>query len=175
MNFSKEIRKSLFLITSSSLDLASHFGIFYRDKNVQIHIHLSSLFLGIPPMNLDGDPPCKFSFKEFDMVSSETLMKCCIAPPTKSSSLDPIPAWLLKDCAEVITPFHTIPVNKSLQTGFVPDLLEEAVITPLIGKNNMERTLVNYRPVSHLGFVSKLIERMAAIHLKNFLSKNNML
>ena len=52
-------------------------------------------------------------------------------------------------------------VNASLVTGYLPGQLKHAVITPLIKKPTMDpQDLANYRLVSGLPFVSKLVERV---------------
>ena len=50
-----------------------------------------------------------------------------------------------------------------------------ALVTPLIKKPSLDKSVLNnYRPVSGLNFVSKLIERIASKQLKHYLSSNNL-
>ena len=70
---------------------------------------------------------------------------------------------LLKDCIEVILPVLTKMVNLSLQSGVFPTEWKLALVIPLIKKFGLETICNNYRPVSNLPFVSKLVER-AALH-----------
>ena len=50
--------------------------------------------------------------------------------------------------------------------GCVPDAFKTAVVTPLIKKANLSSDdLKNYRPVSDLSFISKLVERVVAKQL----------
>ena len=54
-------------------------------------------------------------------------------------------------------------VNCSLMESYVPDSFKTAVVTPLIKKATLPADdLKNYRPVSGLGFISKLVERVVA-------------
>ena len=47
--------------------------------------------------------------------------------------------------------------------GCVPDVFKTAVVTPLIKKANLPSDdLKNYRPVSGLSFISKLVEHVVA-------------
>jgi len=87
-----------------------------------------------------------------------------MAALAKSSSLDPIPTFLLRSalCIDVILPYLTAMVNTSLCCGCVPASQKMAVVTPLLKKASLEpHELKNYRPVSNLSFVSKLVDRVA--------------
>jgi hypothetical protein len=56
----------------------------------------------------------------------------------------------------------------------MPDTLKHAIITPLLKKLNLELIKKNYRPVSNLPFLSKLIERAVASQLIDHLSENEL-
>jgi hypothetical protein len=65
--------------------------------------------------------------------------------------------------------------NFSLTTGIVPTLFKEAVIKPLIKKHNLDpEMLSNYRPVSNLLYLSKILERVVADQLKAYLDVNEL-
>lgn len=92
----------------------------------------------------------------------------------KSTGLDDIPARLLKDAAIVIKIPITYIVNLSIATDTVPEQLKKARVTPIYKKN--ERTEVsNYRPVSILSIVSKILEKAIYLQLEKHLNKNNLL
>ena len=58
-------------------------------------------------------------------------------------------------------------VNKSLSCGVVPQCFKHALVKPLLKKANLDpNCLSNYRPVSNLPFLSKVLERIV---LKQFL------
>ncbi|PIK49627.1 putative RNA-directed DNA polymerase from mobile element jockey-like, partial [Apostichopus japonicus] len=66
-------------------------------------------------------------------------------------------------------------VNTSLRSGVVPDTYKEAVIAPLLKKANLDHnTLKNYRPVSNLPFLSKVLERVVAKQLTNYMTENRL-
>ena len=68
--------------------------------------------------------------------------------PVKSCKLDPIPTWLLRDCAHYITPVLTTIVNMSLRTGVMPSHLKRAHVRPIIKKPGLDKDILNnYRPV----------------------------
>ena len=59
----------------------------------------------------------------------------------KSCDLDPIPAPILHDCLEEITPMAADIVNKSLPCGVVPQCLKHALAKPLLKKANLDPRL----------------------------------
>jgi len=65
----------------------------------------------------------------------------------------------VKDCVHLVAPFVTHLFNTSLSTGDVPDAFKAAYITPLLKKPGLDVDVVeNYRPVSNLSSLSKLLE-----------------
>ena len=100
------------------------------------------------------------SFASFQPLSDSEMRKLITSSPSKSCSLDPIPTWLLKECLDGILPFLSSIVNKSMTLGYFPRECKTAIVRPLIKKPKLDPdTLKNYRPISNLSFVSKLIER----------------
>ena len=60
-----------------------------------------------------------------------------------------------------ITPIVTDIVNKSLSCGVVPQCFKHALVKPLLKKAILDpNCLSNYRPVSNLPFLSKVLERI---------------
>ena len=67
-------------------------------------------------------------------------------------------------------------MNLSLSTGLFPDNFKSCSVHPLIKKSNLDKeTLSNYRPISHLTFLSKLTERIVKSRLMSHLSANGLL
>ena len=59
----------------------------------------------------------------------------------------------------LLTPITNI-VNYSLQEGSFPSCFKTAHVTPLLKKAGLDRNILkNYRPVSNLSYISKLIEK----------------
>jgi hypothetical protein len=94
-------------------------------------------------------------------VSVRTVTMITLASPAKSCCLDPLPTPLLKNFLSVFAVPITRIANASLASGLVTDSLKHAVISPLIKKSSLDQQgFSNYRPVSGLPFLSKLIERL---------------
>ena len=93
-------------------------------------------------------------------VTADSVMKLVNAAPLKQSDLDPWPTWLMKDCVNDFLPYISTLFNISLDSSFVPPTLKEAYTTPMIKTPQLERTDINnYRPISNLSVISKLLER----------------
>ena len=87
----------------------------------------------------------------FVTVTSEEMHFIMKQLPNKSSSLDPIPTWLLKECVEELLPIITTFVNRSMQGGTVPKSLKHALVTPIVKKDAMDPNIIsNLRPVFNL-------------------------
>jgi hypothetical protein len=64
----------------------------------------------------------------------------------------------------------------SLRSGVVPSVFKTALVTPLLKKPSLDHeVLKNYRPVSNLPFISKILEKVVASRLKNHLKQNDLL
>ena len=78
--------------------------------------------------------------------------------PHKSTGLDDISPKFLKDGAMVLKIPITFLVNFSIKDGVFPDSMKKAKVKPLFKKNS-RLDVGNYRPVSILSVVSKILER----------------
>ena len=79
--------------------------------------------------------------------------------------------WIVKEFNNLLAPFTRL-FNKSLDSGQYPKSFKHAVVLPLLKKENMDPTqLNNYRPVSNLPFLSKLLEKVISERLRHHLEK----
>ena len=75
-----------------------------------------------------------------------------------------------------LAPFLCRLFNVSLLTGVVPAAFKSACICPLIKKPDLDPTEVkNYRTMSNMTVLSKLLEILVARELIDYLSDNNLL
>ena len=66
-------------------------------------------------------------------------------------------------------------VNLSLQSGSFSTDAHQAIVTPIIKKPSLDKEeLRNYRPVSNLSFVAKLIEKVVASQFVDHLSRHEL-
>ena len=94
--------------------------------------------------------------------------------PVKHCALDPLPTWLLLDCIDEFLPIITEIVNLSLTLGEMPKDLKHALVRPLLKKAGLEQTMKNYRPVSNLSFLSKIIESAVIKQYTQHIIQNNL-
>ena len=87
---------------------------------------------------------------------------------TKATGPDGIPARLLKETASVISPSLCKLYNKSLEQGIFPQDWKLANIVPIYKKGQREHT-ENYRPISLLPILSKVLERCVFFNIKDHL------
>ena len=89
--------------------------------------------------------------------------------------LDPIPTHLLKANLSSLAPVISDIVNGSMATGVFPSAFKNALVTPLLTKTTLDANDVkNYRPVSNLCFVSKIIEKVVAVRFSKHSSDNDL-
>ncbi len=67
-------------------------------------------------------------------------------------------------------------MNASRLSGTFPNSLKTAVVKPLLKKSNLDNTMLsNYRPISNLPFICKIIEKVVFNQLNNYLNSNGYL
>ena len=115
------------------------------------------------------------TLSQFTPFSEGDLSKIVLASPAKTCKLDPWPTWLLKEHLHVLLPTLTHIVNESLSNGQFPSEMKHALVTPLLKKASLDPDLPkNFRPVSNLSFLSKVMERAVAHQLGKYLDDNSM-
>ena len=111
----------------------------------------------------------------FEPATADEVKKLILSSQDKSCDLDPLPTKLLKTCLDILlTPIPNI-VNLSLESGSFPDVLKVSHITPLLKKPSLSKDdMKNYRSVSNLNFISKIIEKTISNRIRSHLDKNNL-
>ena len=104
-----------------------------------------------------------FVIKEIDRMCND-----------KATGDDHISCRLLKLTKHVIAGSLTDMINMSLTTGFVPKGWKEARVIPIFKAGDMSNPS-NYRPISILSVVSKIIERAVHRQLSEYIDDNNIL
>ena len=90
---------------------------------------------------------------------------------SKSTGLDGLPARFIKDGAEFLKTSITLLINMSITTGTVPEEMKSARVRPIFFFLIYPLDVSNYRPVSILSTVSKILERSIFFQLNEFLTK----
>ena len=94
--------------------------------------------------------------------------------PNKAVGLDGISSKFLRDSADVITQPICHMINISILTETVPSGFKQAKVVPLFKKGS-RLDPGNYRPVSVLSVLSKILERAVDFQLKEYLERKHVL
>ena len=87
-----------------------------------------------------------------------------------------MPTFLVREYLDVLLPYLTGMVNASLAQGRLPVCQRHAIVTPVLKKTGIDSAdMSNFRPVSNVSFMSKIVERAVAIQLTEYLSANDLL
>ena len=93
--------------------------------------------------------------------------KCC--------ELDVLQPTLLKKLLPYIIKPMTYLINASFSNGVFASNWKTAIIKPLLKKPGLELITKNYRPVSNLSFLSKLLEKCALVRFNNHCKENDLM
>jgi hypothetical protein len=110
--------------------------------------------LPIPNINISQDP----ELSTLHVTEEEVAKELKKLNPNKAPGPDGIPTRVLKECHVELTPSITTLFNNSLSQGIIPDSWKHANIVPLHKKGNKHHAN-NYRPISLLPVISKILER----------------
>ena len=90
--------------------------------------------------------------------------------------LDVVPTQIFKMCLDGFIKPVTLLINKCFNNGQFPSQFKQAIVVPLIKKPSLPKEeLSSYRPVSHLNFVSKVIEKIVQKRLLNHINSFSLL
>ena len=123
---------------------------------------------------LPDQPAYPIGIDQIQATESEVsdLLKCI--DTTKATGPDGISPKLLYLAGDTIVPSLTRLINLSLQLALVPKSWKEANVIPLY-KKGKKSDINNYRPVSLLPCLSKILEKIVFKHLFNYLRDQNLL
>ena len=109
------------------------------------------------------------------MKCHNQLKECTLNSAPKSCELDPIPSKLLVECLDSILPSHTDLFTSSLASGIFPQCFKSALVTPILKKRCLNHNdLNNYRPVSNLCFIAKILEKLVLSQVSSYLNSHNL-
>ena len=116
---------------------------------------------------------CSSSFNCFEPLTQSEVYNIIMGMAKELCALDPIPTPLLVKSIDALLPVITEIINLSLQSGNFPPVWKEALL-PILKKANLDLVYKNYRPVSNLSFISKVIEQAVFLQVDNYMKRNDL-
>ena len=158
-------------ILTDHTDIANNFNSYFTN----IGPNLANKILNVNPMNplsylntLDNNV---FHFQDIDESIVEQIIDNF--PSKNSCGYDGISLRLLKFCKlTIIKPLMLI-IRQVLNTGIFPEKLKIAKVIPIFKKGD-EELFSNYRPMSILPAISKIIEKVIYQQMYSFFQQNEL-
>ena len=160
------------LTANSDKLLANNFQLYFKDKISKI----KKSFISMDITSTETLPENIQRFNTFELATEDEIRAIVQSFGVSCSPEDPLPAKLMTDHIDVLLPYWLEIVNLSLSTGSM-DCLKSAIISPLLKETDSVvdvEQFKNYRPVSNVMFLSKLIERCVASRLEKHTKDNNL-
>ena len=151
-------------------ELAEEFASFFINKIKKIREALDSGQMFKPTQHRSSK-----SFENFTKLAEDEVEKIIMSMPTKSCKLDVLPTKVLKDIITPLLPLLTKIINLLLTEGLFVEEWKVAIICPLLKKPGLDLICSNYRPVSNLPFLSKVVEKAALRQFIKHCDKNSLL
>ena len=139
--------------------------VFFMDKIDKICLEFPLLESNLPSYSFKSMdsilPSCTTVFDKFALVSKEELIKIISVMNKTTCALDPFPTKLLMSHLPAVIDIILHIVNLSVSTCIFSAFCKSSIVVPLIKKPGLDsEVLKNYRPVSNLSFLSKIIEKV---------------
>ena len=115
------------------------------------------------------------SFDAFLPLDREEILNIIKKMNATMSIMDPCNTRFLLKFKEIIVDAITTITNQSLTTGEFLDDWKVAAVRPLIKDPNIRTEFKNYRPISNLSFLSKVIEKAAQVQLQKHFDEQSPL
>ena len=155
-------------------------------RQVSVDLNILNSFFTTPPFRISPllksktlkflshiDIPDSFSFS-FNAVSEIDVKKCVHSISSKAFGSDNISLDMILPVLESIAPVVTHIINFSLTRNVFPAQWKNAYVIPLPKATNPSN-VTDYRPISILPILSKVLESLVNTQLYSFLSSNNLL
>ena len=154
-------------------ELPDAFCKFFIDKIKRIQSEFASHGGEDTATWTDTTLPHEKHLSNFELATEDEIHKLMKESPAKSCSLDIVPTFIIKEFASELVPIITSIINCSLISSSIPAALKTAIVTPILKKPSDDE-LSNYRPVSNLSYLSKLLEKVVSSSLHNHKVTNNL-
>lgn len=154
-------------------ETCTQFSEFFIQKIQDIRSHLPS-----PDIDKDNFQLVlpSSSFTTFEPVSLAELRKIISQMKLTFCQSDVLPARLFREVLDTISPTLLTIINSSLINAVFPESFKHAIVQPLLKGSHLDPTVHNnYRPISKLCFISKVLEKVALLQFGSYLDTFNIL
>ena len=156
-----------------SQSLANSLASFFYQKIVSLKDSIALKLQGSPtPFDFDL-PHSGEVLSDFNPVTPAEVSQLLRSMSNKSSPLDYIPTSLLKSCGNTFSILISHLANLSFTQATFPSKFKLALISPLLKKPGLPKSdLANFRPISNLNTIGKILERLALSRFFPHVSKS---
>lgn len=124
--------------------------------------------------NLPGPFITSSAFDFSPFLVSEVLHDLQTLDPKKAAGPDGIDPYFLKIAAPIVAQSVADIFNLSISTQKLPVVWKQSFVSPLL-KSGDPSDLNNYRPISNLSALAKILESLVSAQLKIFIDSQNIL
>ena len=170
---------SVYPASQSDNELCTNFNNFFIDKIKAIRLEIDAInsvdtysdnYINFCPATVAN------SIDRFNPISNEEAFLIMKKVKKNYCSRDPIDFSKIFDYCEGLSPLVAAIINSSFNEGVFPSNEKCAIVRPLLKKTSLDQNILNnYRPVSNLSYLSKVIERAILDQLLPYLESNNII
>jgi len=156
---------------TNAQSFCKNLAIFFQEKIKKLQNANTTLLQNITCNPLSHDlPHTAQPLDSFTPVTRPEVLKLLSSLNLKYSPLDAFPSSLLKQCPRSFSAIIANLANLSFSQGLFPTDYKIAQVTPILKKPNLNPDdFANYRPISNLHTLSKILERLALSRLQPFI------
>ena len=162
--------------------LANDFGSFFSEKVKDIRKDIAADNIPNEDLECDanhGKVPNRTTTDDylckFEELSLDETIEVILGMSDKFCDLDPIPTYLLKECVHELSPIICFIINQSIAQAAFPSQLKSALIKPNLKDESSDHDILsNYRPVSNIPIISKILERAILSQLNHFIESKSL-
>ena len=151
--------------------MCNTFASYFISKIEKVKASVSDCLKQVSVSSLPDQKVPAASLDTFSPATEAEVLKVIMKLPNKTSPLDFLSTPVLKSCSDVLVKPITHLINLSFEEGCFPDKFKCAQVTPLLKKAGLnENDPANYRPISNLNTIGKIIERVCLARLQPHVS-----
>ena len=121
------------------------------------------------------NPDCLYKFKFLEILKDDVLKLLKCLPCSNNLDILDVDCKLLNIAAPYVSETLTAIFNLSLKTGIVLDDWKYARVTPIYKGKGDKEVLSNYRPISVVSHIAKIVEKLVQNQFISYLLSHNFI